>query len=460
MKFFYITMTFFSFIFSIDNTYASMNYTSSNMNNTNQYESLQNNNFKNHTPQILHDFIDPYTYVIGPGDVFLFNMVTSNRVINLELITSPTGDILIPIIGTINIKGKILNDVYDMIINKCKDKYEDAYIYVNLIKIRSFKVLITGNFINAGMYSVSANYRVSDLIELIFSSNNYSNSDSLLYTKISNYPKQIMFSKDIFVSREEDVIDVDLFSYYINSNSNLNPYLQEGDVINFKNSKKIAVIGELDNPIRTNRSEKMNYKDFLEKANVNINNLSTLKILNYNMLENSSSIEVDRISNIDSEYRSDFDESFLSSRIRSQKGLIYINNKEALNKFLSLKVSDADILLIPQKIDYIEIIGAINKPGTYKLKNNFSISNYLKNAGGFSDNAKNKDIYIVDNISGVKIRVNQSYIPKEGDVIFIEEKLGYKDWKRFTESVKLAGTLSTMLASIINILWIMDRISN
>ena len=335
MKFFYITMTFFSFIFSIDNTYASMNYTSSNMNNTNQYESLQNNNFKNHTPQILHDFIDPYTYVIGPGDVFLFNMVTSNRVINLELITSPTGDILIPIIGTINIKGKILNDVYDMIINKCKDKYEDAYIYVNLIKIRSFKVLITGNFINAGMYSVSANYRVSDLIELIFSSNNYSNSDSLLYTKISNYPKQIMFSKDIFVSREEDVIDVDLFSYYINSNSNLNPYLQEGDVINFKNSKKIAVIGELDNPIRTNRSEKMNYKDFLEKANVNINNLSTLKILNYNMLENSSSIEVDRISNIDSEYRSDFDESFLSSRIRSQKGLIYINNKEALNKFLS-----------------------------------------------------------------------------------------------------------------------------
>ena len=31
-------------------------------------------------------------------------------------------------------------------INKCKDKYEDAYIYVNLIKLRNFKVLVTGNF--------------------------------------------------------------------------------------------------------------------------------------------------------------------------------------------------------------------------------------------------------------------------------------------------------------------------
>ena len=57
-----------------------------------------------------------------------------SNIVNLELITSPTGDILIPIIGTINIKGKVLNDVYDMILKKCKDKYEDARIYVNLIK--------------------------------------------------------------------------------------------------------------------------------------------------------------------------------------------------------------------------------------------------------------------------------------------------------------------------------------
>ena len=80
-------------------------------------------------------------------------------------------------------------------------------------------------------------------------------------------------------------------------------------------------------------------------------------------------------------------------------------------------------------------------------------------AGGFSDSAKNKDIYIIDNISGFKIKVNQSYIPKEGDIIFIEETLGFKNWKRFTETVKLASTLSTMLASIVNILWIADRIS-
>ena len=154
-----------------------------------------------------------------------------------------------------------------------------------------------------------------------------------------------------------------------------------------------------------------------------------------------------------------FDESFLSSKTRSQQGLIYINDKEELDNFLTLQVSDADIIIIPKKINYIEIIGAVNKPGTYKLNNKYTVLNYLSKAGGFSHSAKNKDIYIIDNISGFKAKVNQSYIPKEGDIIFIEEKLGFKNWKRFTETIKLASTLSTMLASVVNILWIADRIS-
>ena len=94
----------------------------------------------------------------------------------------------------------------------------------------------------------------------------------------------------------------------------------------------------------------------------------------------------------------------------------------------------------------------------HRLNNKYTVLTYLSSAGGISDSAKNKDIYIIDDISGIKIKVHKSYIPKEGDIIFIQEKLGFKNWKRFTESVRLAGTLSTMIASVVNILWIVDRI--
>ena len=465
MKHIYIIIIFLSIIFSVEQaTYGQGNYSASNLINgnqsTNQYESFQNNQSKNYDSQILHEFIDPNNYIVGPGDVFLFNMVISNRIINLELITSPTGDVLIPVVGTINVKGKILNDVYSMIIDKCRSKYEDAYIYVNLIKLRKFKVFLTGNFMNAGMYSVASTDRVSDLIESIMSFDVYLKSDSLLYFQLSNYPKHIMFNKDVFLIREDSTINVNLFDYYINSNFDSNPYLKEGDIIKIKDSKKIAILGEIDNPIRINKQLGITYRELLKNSKIDKDNIKAIKILNYNMLKNYSSIEIDRISDIKSEYRSDFDESFLTSRIRAQKGLLYINNKKDLNKWLDLEVSDADIIMIPNKSEYIEIIGAINSPGSYKLNSKFTVLDYLNNAGGLSENAKNKDIYIIDDISGVRLKVKDSYKPMAGDVIFIEGKLGYKQWKRFTESIRLAGTLSSMIVSIVNMLWIIDRIQS
>ena len=81
---------------------------------------------------------------------------------------SPSGNILIPIVGKVKLLGKTLAQSYKIIIEKCKEKYEDAYVYVNLIKLRQFKILITGNISNAGMHVITANSRVSDLFENIF----------------------------------------------------------------------------------------------------------------------------------------------------------------------------------------------------------------------------------------------------------------------------------------------------
>ena len=118
--------------------------------------------------QILDKFIDEDSYLIGAGDVFLFNMITTNGVFTLEIIVSPTGDVLIPVVGKVNIKDKTLADAYILMIDKCKEKYEDAYVYINLIKLREFKVLVTGNSKYSGMHVMSSNNRVSDLIESLY----------------------------------------------------------------------------------------------------------------------------------------------------------------------------------------------------------------------------------------------------------------------------------------------------
>ena len=63
--------------------------------------------------------------------------------------------------------------------------------------------------------------------------------------------------------------------------------------------------------------------------------------------------------------------------IKHKKGILHINDKKALNKWLDLKVSDADIIMIPNKVEYVEIIGAVNNPGSYKLNSKFSVLDYF-----------------------------------------------------------------------------------
>tara|TARA_Y100001960_G_scaffold313923_1_gene377465 strand:+ start:41 stop:1402 length:1362 start_codon:yes stop_codon:yes gene_type:complete len=404
---------------------------------------------------LLYDYVDTNTYTTGPGDVFLFNMVTSNRIVNLELLVSPSGTILIPIVGVIDVKDKTLNYVYDAIIKKCKSRHEDAYVYVELIKTRLFKVLITGDFSYSGMFAISATNRVSDLFESIYDFKNGQNimsfTDSLLFKHLPDYPKNILLDKDIFLIRDSIFTEIDLFNYYINGDLSSNPTLREGDIINIKNSNKIAVLGEIKNPIRIDKPNNITYADLLKLGEAD--NKNTIKVINYKMLQNYSDNEINRISEIESKYRSDVDESFLNSRLKTDKAVFSV----FINKNINYQASPGDIIIVENVVDYIEIIGGIKNPGTYKYNSEFNINNYINQAGDFSQSAKNKNIYIINQENGIRNKVDISYNPQPGDIIFIEEKVGFKSWERFSESIKLAGTLSTMSLVIYNI-W--DKMSD
>ena len=416
------------------------------------YNSTINYSTNESIHSLLYDYINTDTYTTGPGDVFLFNMVTSNRIVNLELIVSPSGTILIPIVGVIDVKGKNLDYAYDAIIKKCKSKHKDAYVYVELIKTRLFKVLVTGDFSHSGMFPVSATNRVSDLFESIYDLKNGQNfisvSDSLLFKHLPDHPRNILLDKDIFLIRDNIITEVDLFSYYINGTLSLNPTLREGDIINIKNSNKIAVLGDIRNPIRIDKENNMTYASLIDLVELDdTNNKNLIKVINYKMLQNYSDNEINRIYGIESKYRSDVDESFLNSRLKTDKAIFSI----LINKNTDYEVSPGDIVIIENVVDYVEIIGGITKPGAYKYNSEFSINNYVNQAGSFSQLAKNKNIYIINQENGVRNKVSISYFPQPGDIIFIEEKVGFKSWERFSESIKLAGTISTMSLVIYNI---------
>ena len=398
--------------------------------------------------QIIDQHIDESNYMVGSGDVFLFNMITTNGVITLDLTVSPSGNVLIPIVGKVNLKGKTLAQSYNIIIEQCKVKYEDAYVYVNLVKLRQFKVLLTGNSSNAGMHIVTANSRVSDLFENIYT---FSHIDTILSKHILDYPKNIIISKDISVIRGDKVIDVNLFDYYYYGNKKNNPILLEQDIVSINNTNKLTVMGEVKKCIRVDNNPSYTYRDIIEMAGLKTLNsdLSNIKFLNSSSISSLYGKEKNRIANIDPKYRSDTDESYLSARSKTLNGIIYITNEEKLSNFLNQNPIDGDILIIPSINNWIEILGGVDNPGTYSFEQNKQVFDYILNAGGFSE--ASKDIYVLDVNSGTRKQINKYYIPRPGDIIFVEEKVGYKRWDRVKDIISISASISSVLLVLNNV---------
>ena len=85
---------------------------------------------------------------------------------------------------------------------------------------------------------------------------------------------------------------------------------------------------------------------------------------------------------------------------KTLNGIIYINDKEKLANFLDQSPIDGDILIVPQKSNWVEILGGVQNPGTYLYEDNKQIYDYILNAGGY--NNFSKDLFVLDVNSGTR----------------------------------------------------------
>ena len=176
--------------------------------------------------------IDPEQYFVGPGDQFLVNIISSDNVSNYTLTVSPTGEILIPSVGIVQVNGQTLSSSIKKMEIVIQSLNRSAKIFIILSEIREFKVKVIGHLQNPGFYTVTPVSRVSDLYEEILhklqsESSAYQNDDQ--NDDQSLYPE--MSRRNIEIFRNEKYILVDLVKFGSTGEENNNPFLQQGDVV-------------------------------------------------------------------------------------------------------------------------------------------------------------------------------------------------------------------------------------
>ena len=349
------------------------------------YEALEN------SLAIIEETISYDQYVVGPGDQFAVYIISSDGVFNDILEITPTGELLLPLVGLIEVDQLSLKSAIDKIRKVCKDKYENIKLEITLIKLRNFKIHITGAVKKSGYVVISSIDRLSAVIK-----------KSKGFIPLSKEYNIMITSKDGAKKY------VNYLDFLRTGNISQNPIIKNGDWINV--------------PFGDIRNESVQIKGAVERSG-------------YDIIEPEETFWQFMQRSI----------SFIKNSSLEKIIIIRGDNGEEIEIFSQ---EFKEFILLPGDQIYIVeglaiyVSGFVNNPGRYEYFPEFSVADYLGLAGGHIQSGNMPKVQI-QRISG-NILIGLDNEIKRGDIIYVPERM----------QSKLVGDLSLLqitsyLASII-----------
>ena len=253
-------------------------------------------------------------------------------------------------------------------------------------------------------------------------------------------------------------ISVNLNSEYGTYNMENNPSLNENDmvIVRTKEGYSLAEFAQIQGLVRS----------------PGFYSILSNKYSLYNLLEDSggilpdgsvSGIKIKRV-NISKKEIDEAIEKFASdsSGIEIKKQLEYIEFGIDVEKLLESKGNDfkynvilknGDIVTVPKADNTIEVIGEVEQPTVVNYKNGLSTSDAINQAGGFTEIAKKRGVFVVyqnGTISSNKKFFIFNTMPKlkPGSKIVVPKRVPNPNKTSLTELVGLTSTLATLVVLI------------
>lgn len=147
---------------------------------------------------------------------------------------------------------------------------------------------------------------------------------------------------------------------------------------------------------------------------------------------------------------------YLKARSRQKRGRVVVDFERLFlqhDKTEDVILKIGDIITIPEKKDYISIIGQVVNPGNITFKKDLKIEDYINIAGGFSWRAKEGDVRVIRANTGEWIDADDVEELKPGDTIWVPENPpGPKFWDVFTTSLQVLGQVAAIIAATVAVI--------
>jgi polysaccharide biosynthesis/export protein len=163
--------------------------------------------------------------------------------------------------------------------------------------------------------------------------------------------------------------------------------------------------------------------------------------------------ELERLRLVARSEMTDDEYDYLKARSRQRKGKVVVDFVQLFqnsNMKENIILMEGDVINIPQKKNYVVLLGQIVRPGNIIYDPAYNYEDYINLAGGYGWRALESEVRIVKANTGEWIYAKDVIAIEPGDAIWIpEDPPGPKFWDVFTTSLTVLGQVATVVAAVI-----------
>lgn len=277
------------------------------------------------------------SYILDFGDALSIQLIGSEISTDIYQINR-AGSINLPNIGKIYLSGITLEMANSIIQSKVQQAYLGTQAFVTLTNIRDVNVLVSGNALNPGVYTLSGSSNMLHAISIAGGINDF-----------GSY-------REIKLIRDNEIIEtLDIYDLLINANFSSKTRLRSGDVVFVEKRKNLVqVSGAVHRPHLYELNDNQSLNDAVEYSN------------GLNSIADTKNIHLKRVLN-------------------GEVTKIPIWN---LSQLEELKAKDGDHLFIREhNFREVTIYGSVMNPSSYLMTEGDTIFDLIKKAGGYTKNA-------------------------------------------------------------------------
>ncbi len=184
-------------------------------------------------------FINKDTYTLGNNDLISIDIKGSQPIQMRGVVVNPQGEIVIPVVGMINVRDKTIAEAQIEIQKQISEVFNNPEVIISLDKPRALTVHINGDIPHPGKYVVPAQSRVDLAIYQALTDGDRTISQNTVYSASDLLRLNFSFRNILITQPDGNIKRADLITYYSTGKLNKNPFINDGDLITiFQKSKR------------------------------------------------------------------------------------------------------------------------------------------------------------------------------------------------------------------------------